>query len=178
MPRARSMITGGQPAVASASNSGGLIAGDPMATQIVVRARLARPLAALVALASSLAAGAWLASLLAVIIEPTSTGEHALIGLIAVAAIAGVGLAHVRVLRPSWASAPAVLRHIRPAARAIVAGGLTFGALELAVQGTLAVFGAPGLGPGTRVILAGAAAAIGLLWQRFRLGDRLGRRIG
>ncbi|HEY6173308.1 MAG TPA: serine/threonine-protein kinase [Kofleriaceae bacterium] len=176
VPRARNLITGGNPAVSS-SNSG-LIAGDPMATQIVVRARLARPLAAMVALASSLAAGAWIAALLAVIIEPSSTGEHALIGIIAIAAIVGVGLAHVRVLRPSWASAPAVLRHIRPAARAIVAGGLTFGALELAVQGTLAVFGAPGLGPGTRVILAGVAAAIGLGWQTLRLGDRLRRRIG
>ena len=178
MPRARSVITGGQPVVPG--GSGGLVAGsgDPMATQIVVRARLARPLAAMVALASSLAAGAWIAALLAVIIAPSSTGEHALIGLIAVAAIAGLGLAHVRVLRPSWSSAPAVLRHIRPAARAIVAGGLTFGALELSVQGTLAVFGAPALGPGTRLVLAGAAAAIGLGWQTFRLGDRLRRRIG
>jgi eukaryotic-like serine/threonine-protein kinase len=175
-PRTRSMNTGGNPTVGS--SSGGLGTGDPMATQIVVRARLARPLAALVALASSLAAGAWIAALLAVIIDPTSGGEHALIGIIAVAAIAGIGLAHIRVLRPSWSSAPAVLRHIRPAARAIVAGGLTFGALELAVQGTHAVFGAPGLGSGTRIILAGVAAAIGLGWQTLRLGDRLRRRIG
>jgi serine/threonine-protein kinase len=175
-PAPRSMNTGGGPALTT--SSGGLVAGDPMATQIVVRARLARPLAAMVALASSLAAGAWIAALLAVIIEPSSGGEHALIGIIAIAAIAGVGLAHVRLLRPSWASAPAVLRHIRPAARAIVAGGLTFGALELAVQGTLAVFGAPGLGPGTRVVLAGVAAAIGLGWQTLRLGERLRRRIG
>jgi hypothetical protein len=132
----------------------------------------------LVAVASSLAAGAWIASLLAVVIAPSSSGEHALIGLFAVAAIAGVAAAHVRVLRPSWPSAPAVLRHIRPAARAIVAGGLTFGALELSVQGTLAVFGAPALGVGTRVVLAGVAAAIGLGWQSLRLGERLGRRIG
>jgi serine/threonine-protein kinase len=175
MPRARSVITGGNPVVGS---SGSLAAVDPMATQIVVRARLARPLAAMVALASSLAAGAWIAALLAVVIVPTSSGEHALIGVIAVAAIAAVGFAHFRVLRPSWASAPAVLRHIRSAARALVAGGLTFGALELSVQGTLAVFGAPALGVGTRVILAGAAAAIGLGWQILRLGERLRRRIG
>jgi eukaryotic-like serine/threonine-protein kinase len=174
-PRARSVITGGNPVVRS---SGSLAAVDPMATQIVVRARLARPLAAMVALASSLAAGAWIAALLAVVITQPSSTEHALIGVIAVAAIAAVGFAHVRVLRPSWASAPAVLRHIRPAARALVAGGLTFGALELAVQGTLAVFGAPALGVGTRVILAGAAAAIGLGWQILRLGERLRRRIG
>jgi serine/threonine-protein kinase len=175
MPRARSVITGGNPVVGS---SGSLAVADPMATQIVVRARLARPLAAMVALASSLAAGAWIAALLGVLIAPSSGGEHALIGVIAVAAVAAVGFAHFRVLRPSWASAPAVLRHIRSAARALVAGGLTFGALELAVQGTLAVFGAPALGVGTRVILAGAAAAIGLGWQTLRLGDRLRRRIG
>ena len=175
-PRARTGATGGNPVVAS--SSGSLVAGDPMATQIVVRARLARPLAAVVALASSLAAGAWLAALLMVLIAPASTGEHALIGVIAAAAIVGVAIAHVRKLRPSWASAPAVLRHIGPAARAIVAGGLTFGALELAIQGTLAVFGAPGLGLGTPIVLAGVAAAIGLGWQTLRLGERLRRRIG
>jgi serine/threonine protein kinase len=185
-PRTRSTATGGNPLVTTAGGSGGsLVTVDPVATQIVVRARLARPLAAVVAAASSLAAGAWAAALLAVLIGPSSGsdpslsgGEHILIGVIAAVAIAGVALAHIRVLRPSWASAPAVLTHIRPAARAIVAGGLTFGALELSVQGTLAVFGAPGLGPGTRVILAGVAAAIGLTWQTFRLGERLRRRIG
>ncbi|HEX3762279.1 MAG TPA: serine/threonine-protein kinase [Kofleriaceae bacterium] len=176
MPRARNMITGGNPAIAT--SSGSLAAVDPMATQIVVRARLARPLAAMVALASSLAAGAWIAALLGVLIAPTSGGEHALIGVIAVGAVLGVGFAHLRALRPSWASAPAVLRHIRSAARALVAGGLTFGALELAVQGTLAVFGAPALGVATRLGLAGAAAALGLGWQTLRLGDRLRRRIG
>jgi serine/threonine protein kinase len=176
-PRTRSSVTGMNPLARTPSN-GGLVTVDPIATQIAVRARLARPLAAVVAVASSLAAGAWIAALLGVLIEPSSGGEHALIGLFAIAAIVGVGLAHVRVLRPSWSSAPAVLTHIRPAARAIVAGGLTFGALEMAVHGTMAVFGAPGLGLGTRVILAGAAATIGLGWQTFRLGDRLRRRIG
>jgi tRNA A-37 threonylcarbamoyl transferase component Bud32 len=186
VPRARSVITGGNPVVGGqkvagqkvAGSSGSMAVADPMATQIVVRARLARPLAAMVALASSLAAGAWIAALLGALIAPTSGSEHALIGVIAVAAIAGVGFAQLRVLRPSWASAPAVLRHIRSAARALVAGGLTFGALELAVNGTSAVFGAPALGVGTRVILAGAAAALGLGWQTLRLGDRLRRRIG
>jgi len=185
-PRARSVITGGNPVVGGsrvtgpkvAGSSGSLATADPMATQIVVRARLARPLAAMVALASSLAAGAWIAALLGALILPTSGSEHVLIGVIAIAAIAGVGFAQLRVLRPSWASAPAVLRHIRSAARALVAGGLTFGALELAVHGTDAVFGAPALGVGTRVILAGAAAAIGLGWQTLRLGERLRRRIG
>src|SRR5262249_13163653 len=54
-----------------------------IATQIVVRARIARPLAALVAVASSLAAGAWIAALLAVIVQPSSGGERTLIGLFA-----------------------------------------------------------------------------------------------
>jgi serine/threonine protein kinase len=173
--RARSVITGASPV---ATTGGGLIAADPVASQIIVRARLARPLAAVIALASSLAAGAWIAALLGVVIAPSSGGEHILIGLLALAAIAGVGLAHIRVLRPRWASAPAVLTHIRPAARAIVAACLTFGALELAVQGTTAVFGGPGLSPGIRIGLAGVAAAIGLAWQTLRLGDRLRRRIG
>jgi len=151
---------------------------DATATEIVVRARVARPIAGFVAAASSLAAGAWLAALLAVLVAPSSGGERALIGVIAVAAIAGVALLHVRMLRPAWRSAPAVIRHIRPAARALVAGGLTFGALELVTAGSLAVFGAPPLGAGTRVILAGVAACLGLAWQSFRLDDRLRRRIG
>jgi eukaryotic-like serine/threonine-protein kinase len=151
---------------------------DSIATQIVVRARIARPLAVVVAAASSLAAGAWIAALLAVIVQPSSGGERTLLGLFALAACAGVGLLHVRTLRPSWGSAPAVIRHIRPAARALVAGVLTFGALELIAGGTIAVFGAPALGPGGRVVLAGLAAALGLLWQRLRLDERLQRRIG
>jgi len=166
------------PPGARAASHHGRLTGDPVATQIVVRARLARPLAALVAVASSLAAGSWIAAMLAVAIAPTSGGEHLLIGLIAIVAIAGVAAAHIRVLRPSWSSPPAVLRHIRPAARAIVAGGLTFGAVELAVQGTFAVLGAPALGLGTRLSLAGGAAVLGLIWQTLRLGERLVRRIG
>jgi len=166
------------PPGARAASHHGRLTGDPVATQIVVRARLARPLAALVALASSLAAGSWIAAMLAVAIAPTSGGEHLLIGLIAIVAIAGVAAAHIRVLKPSWSSPPAVLRHIRPAARAIVAGGLTFGAVELAVQGTFAVFGDPALGLGTRLSLAGGAAVLGLIWQTLRLGERLVRRIG
>jgi hypothetical protein len=71
-----------------------------------------------------------------------------------------------------------VIRHIRPAARALVAGGLTFGALELVTAGSMAVFGSPPLGVGSRVILAGLAACLGLGWQRFRLDARLRRRIG
>jgi len=149
-----------------------------VATQIVVRARLARPLTALVAAMSSLVAGAWIAALLAVVVEPSSRGERALLGVIALATIAAVAVLHARQLRPSWRSVPAVIRHIRPTARGLVAGGLTYGALELLATSSVAVFGAPGLGVGFRLAAAGVAAALGLGWQRFRLDDRLRRRIG
>jgi hypothetical protein len=84
----------------------------------------------------------------------------------------------VRALRPAWRSAPAVIRHIGPPARALVVGGLTFGAVELVTVGAVAVFGTPPLGEGARVIAAGCAAGLGLAWQRLRLDDRLRRRIG
>ena len=160
----------------------GSAAADPRASQIVVRARIARPLAAFVAATSSLAAGAWIAALLAAFIGPSgsteSSTERTLIGFIAVAAIVVVALLHVQTLRPAWRSAPAVIRHIRPAALALAAGGLTFGALELVTAGTVAVFGTPPLDQGPRVALAGAVAAISLGWQRFRLDERLKRWIG
>ena len=151
---------------------------DSIATQIVVRARVARPIAGLVAAASSVATGAWIAALLAVIVAPASGTERALIGLFALAAVAGVALLQFRILRPSWRSAPAVLRHIRAPARALVAGCLTFGALALIAAGTGAVLGSPSLGMGACLILTGVAAAIGLFWQRLRLDERLQRKIG
>ncbi|HEX2687724.1 MAG TPA: serine/threonine-protein kinase [Kofleriaceae bacterium] len=165
-----------------APGAGRSTAGHPIATEIIVRARIARPLAGFVALASSLAAGAWIAALLAGFVlsanEPSSGGERVLIGVIAIAAIAGVAFLHVRALRRAWRSAPAVIRHVRPASQALVAGGLTFGAIELVSVGSVAIFGTPPLGPGTRVILAGVAAGIGLCWQSFRLDQRLRRWIG
>jgi eukaryotic-like serine/threonine-protein kinase len=155
---------------------------DPRATQIVVRARIARPLAAFVAATSSLAAGAWIAALLAAFIGPSGSTERsterALIGFIAIAAIVVVALLHVQTLRPAWRSAPAVIRHIRPAALALAAGGLTFGALELVTAGAVAVFGTPPLDQGPRIALAGAIAGLSLCWQRFRLDERLKRWIG
>ena len=69
-------------------------------------------------MSSSLAAGAWIAALLAGIITPSSSGERALIGVVAIAAVIAVALLHVRTLRPAWSSAPSVIRHIRPSARA------------------------------------------------------------
>jgi eukaryotic-like serine/threonine-protein kinase len=175
-PRTTSTALGALGALGAGTASGA--GGDPVATEIVVRARVARPLAGFVAAASSLGAGAWIAALLAGFILSPSGGERALIGIIAIAAIAGVGFLHVRTLRPIWRSAPAVFRHIRPAARALVAGGLTFGALELVAVGAVAVFGTPPLGASARVILAGLAASLGLCWQRFRLDERLRRWIG
>jgi len=163
---------------AAPPGTAGQATGDSIATQIVLRARLARPVAGFVAATSSLAAGAWIAALLAVVVAPSSGGERALIGIFALAAIAGVALLHVRALRQAWRSAPAVIRHIGPSARALVVGGLTFGALALVTVGALAVFGAPPLGDGARVIAAGAAAGLGLAWQKLRLDDRLRRRIG
>jgi len=143
-----------------------------------MRARLARPVAGFIAAASSLALGAWVAALFATIVAPASGGERALIGVIAVVAVAGLAVLHVRALRPAWRSAPAVIRHIRPAARALVAGVLTFGGLELVAAGAVAVAGAPPLDLGSRVVIAGLAAGLGLAWQRLRLDDRLRRRIG
>jgi len=162
----------------TAAGAGNPAAADPRATQIVVRARIARPLAAFVAAASSLAAGAWIAALLAAFIVPSSGTERTLIGFIAVAAIVVVALLHLQTLRPAWRSAPAVIRHIRPAALALAAGGLTFGALELVTAGAVAVFGTPPLDQGPRIALAGAIAGISLCWQRFRLDERLKRWIG
>jgi len=160
----------------------GAAAADPRASQIVVRARIARPLAAFVAATSSLAAGAWIAALLAAFIGPSGSTERsterALIGFIAVAAIVVVALLHVQTLRPAWRSAPAVIRHIRPAALALAAGGLTFGALELVTAGAVAVFGTLPLDQGPRIAIAGAIAGLSLCWQRFRLDERLKRWIG
>jgi serine/threonine protein kinase len=151
---------------------------DSIATQIVVRARVARPIAGFVAAASSLAAGAWIAALLGVIVEPSSGGERALIGLFALAAVGGLAVLQFRTLRRSWRSAPAVIRHIRPAANGLVAGSLTFGALQLVAVGIAAIAGSPPFGMGSCIVLAGVAAALGLGWQRLRLDERLQRKIG
>jgi hypothetical protein len=96
----------------------------------------------------------------------------------AIGAVLGLGVLHARALRPAWRSAPAVIHQVRGAARALVAGVLTLGALELISAGNAAMFGAPLLEPGMRIGLAGLAAGVGLGWQRFRLDDRLRRWIG
>lgn len=140
--------------------------------------RGARLTAGFIAASSSLAAGTWIAALLAVTIEPSGGGERALIGVVAGAAIAGVALLHIKALRPAWHSAADVVQCIGPAARALVAGMLTFGALELVTMASLAVFGVPPLGAVARVAVAGLAAGLGLLWQWLGMDDRLRRRVG
>jgi serine/threonine-protein kinase len=152
--------------------------GDAIASQIAVRARLARPLAVFIAAASSLAGGAWIAAVLAVSVAPPSPSERALIAVMAVAAAAGLALVQGRALRRSWQSGPAVFRHIQAPARALVAGCLAFGALELVAIATTALFSAPPLGAGARIGLAGLAAGLGLAWQVLRLDDRLRHWIG
>jgi hypothetical protein len=70
-----------------------------------------------------------------------------------------------------------VLRHIRPAAQALVVGSLTLGGLDAVSAGSLPIFGVPALAGAERLIAAGVAAALGLVWQRLRLDGRLRRWI-
>src|SRR5690606_15766067 len=69
------------------------------AQTIALRARLARPAAVFTAAASSLALGAWLASLLAALLGPTSRGERTLLAIMGIAAVLGIAAWHVRALR-------------------------------------------------------------------------------
>jgi serine/threonine-protein kinase len=151
---------------------------DVTAQSIALRARVARPAAVTVAIASSLAAGAWLAVLLAILIGPTSNGERTLIGVIALAALASVGVLHVRALRACWESTPAVSRYIAPFSRALLGGLATFGAFELFDAGWLSILHSNPLRPGLRIAAAGLAAVLGLGWRRWKLDTRLRRRIG
>jgi hypothetical protein len=143
-----------------------------------VRARFARPLAITVAAASSLAIGAWTALLLAVLIVPTSRGERVLTGLLAAVACAGLAALHIKILRPRWESTTAIVAHTRSPARALIAGVLAFGALELAAFALLAVVHVEPLGLTTRVVISGAVAIVGLCWQRWKLGALVVRWIG
>jgi serine/threonine-protein kinase len=148
------------------------------AQTIALRARVARPVAAAIAVASSLAAGAWLAALLGTMMEPTSGGERALLALIAIGAIAGIATLHVRTLRTSWASSPAVSRYIAPFARALLAGVTTYGAFKLAELGWFSISHSQPFREGIRLVGAGVAAVLGLGWRRWRLDARLRRWIG
>ncbi len=148
------------------------------ATEITLRARFARPLAAVIAVASSIAAGAWAAALLGAAIGPASRGERTLIGLVALIALGTVSALHLRKLRPSWGSAPAVTSHVAAPARALIVGMIAFGALELVEYASEVVFHDELLGIGARLVLTGVAAGVALGWRSLGLHDRLMRRIG
>jgi serine/threonine-protein kinase len=151
---------------------------DLSAASIARRARVARPIAMMVAVLSSLAVAAWVSGLLAFTVGASSGSETALVALIAIGAGAGVGFMHARVLRKSWNSSPAVLRYTRPVTRSLIAGAVTIGALDLIVYGAGALFHAEPIGATARLALAGLAAGVGLAWERFELDKRLRDRIG
>jgi hypothetical protein len=71
-----------------------------------------------------------------------------------------------------------VLRYTKPVARSLVAGAVTIGALDLIAYGAGALLHAEPLGAATRLALAGLAAGVGLVWERFDLDKRLEDRIG
>jgi eukaryotic-like serine/threonine-protein kinase len=153
-------------------------AADNSAANLALRNRTARPLAVFVAAASSVGAGAWLAALLGALFEPESGGERGMISVMALAAIAAVAVLQARRLERAWRSATAVSRHIAPYTRALVAGTLTSGALALLGLGWSAAFGGAPVGGAGHAILVGAAAALGLGWRRWKLDERVRRRIG
>jgi serine/threonine-protein kinase len=173
--RAATQPGAAQPAPDPASRE---LAPEASAENIALRARITRPVAAFVVGASSLAVGTWLAAFVAAIVGSTSGSERALVALIGLAAVAGMLVLHVRMLRASWSSTPAVSRIVKPFARALLAGTITLGALELLAHGAESVFNAVPLGAGWRLLLAGVAAVLGLGWRRWRLDERLRRRIG
>jgi serine/threonine-protein kinase len=155
-----------------------MIAPEHTGQTIALRARLARPAAAFVAVGSSLAAGAWLSGLLGTLLEPTSRNERMLLAIIMIAAVLGVAALHVRALRASWQSSPAVSRYIAPFARALLGGVTTFGALELVRIGWFSIAHSDLFRVGFQLVAAGMAAVLGLGWRRWRLLARLGRQIG
>jgi len=148
------------------------------AQTIALRARLARPTAVAIAVMSSLAGGAWFAAFLAAFLRPTTRGERTLLGIIAVAAVLAIAALHVRTLRASWASSPAVSRYIAPFARALLGGVVTFGALELARLGWLSIASNDPFSLIVRLGAAGLAAVLGLGWRAWGLHRRLSRWIG
>ena len=109
------------------------------AQSIVQRARLTRPFAAAIAVASAVAAGMWLAGFLGTFLEPTTHGERTLIGVMAIAAMLGLGGFHARTLHSRWQSAPAVSRYIKPFARGLFAGVATYGGFVLLSLGWFSI---------------------------------------
>jgi serine/threonine-protein kinase len=151
---------------------------DVSAIAIARRARVARPFAVTIAALSCIVLGAWIAGLLAATIGAASSSESALVAVIAIGGAAGVGLVHARALRKKWNSSPAVLRYIKPTARATLACVVTIGALDVVTYGAIALAHAEPIGAAVRLVLAGVAAGVGLGWERLGLGERLRDRIG
>jgi hypothetical protein len=151
---------------------------DETAVQIARKARVARPLASAVTFAASVGAGLWIAALLTALVVPKTNGEHALIAMIALGATIAAGFVQIRALRHRWNSTPAVSRRTRPVARALLAGVVVLGALELIAYGTRAVFHGDPFGAAGRLALAGVAAVLGLGYERLALDERVKRWIG
>jgi hypothetical protein len=148
------------------------------AQDIAVRAKLARPLAAFVAGASFVALAAWLAAILAIIVDPVSTGEHALIAIVALGCGGALAAFHIKTLQPRWRSGPAVTRHVLPYGRALVWSAVVLGALELLAHGTTAVFSGALLGAPIRLAITGAVSVLALGWRAWKLDEKLRSKIG
>jgi serine/threonine-protein kinase len=141
------------------------------AEQISLRARTARPSAAALVVASSLAAGLWADVLIAALFRlgANLTGtELSLVGLLAAATMMAIAMVQIRVLRPRWSSIPAVWAHARLVGRTLLTGIAALGALELAARGVAVIARSGDGGIAWRAGLAGVAAVIALFVQRRR----------
>jgi eukaryotic-like serine/threonine-protein kinase len=144
------------------------------ARTIALRARFARPAAVLVAIASCIAAGAWLTGVLGALLHPDTRGERTLLAILGMSAVIGVAALHVSALRAKWQSSLAVSIYIAPFTRALLAGVTTFGALDLVRLGWFSIAHSDPFGTGIRLLAAGIAAVLGLGWRTWRLYARLG----
>lgn len=145
---------------------------------ITLRARLARPAALLVAIASCLAAGLWLTSMFGSLAEPTSRGERTLLAIMGGAAAVGLAALHVRRLRGKWQSSPAVGVYIAPFARALISGTIAYGACEMVRLGWFSIAHSQLFGVRVTLVATIVVASVGLAWRKLDLQTRLGRRIG
>jgi serine/threonine-protein kinase len=141
---------------------------DETATQLARRARVARPTAIVLAVLSSLAAAAWLGSLLTAIVRPAHHGETVLIATFAAVAAVALGTVHVRELHARWNSTPAVASWTKPVTRAVLVGLLALGAVELATYALRALLSAEPLGPIPRLLVAGVATGFSIGFERLR----------
>jgi serine/threonine-protein kinase len=141
------------------------------AEEISKRARVARPAAAGLIAGSSLAAGLWVALLIAAVIHPSSvlTGtEQSLVALLSAASAMAVAMLQIRVVRPRWSSIPAVWAHVRWIGRGLLTGLATFGALELLARGISVSLQSDDGGVVWRASIAGVGAIAALVVQQRR----------